>query len=175
MGSSSVVGAIVAILIIGAVATIGYYQVEVAPGLLTSTSTSSVPSVTCPSVLCVNVTIPGGAGTPPSGWTNGAKTTFGYNPDTITVVVGVNSTIYWVNQDVGVHTVTSDPGAPSSFDSGYVNQGGTYQVTLTVPGTYSYHCSIHAWMQGKIVVLPASSSGSSSSTSSSTTNTATST
>lgn len=158
MSSSTTVGVIVAILIIGAVASIGYYQFQVAPSQLLTTSTSSAPAVTCPSAQCVNVTIPAGANAPPAGYASGQKTTFGFTPDTITVVIGVNNTIYWVNTDVAIHTATSDPGVTPSFDTGNIVAGGTAQVTLTVPGTYTYHCTYHAWMQGTIIVLAATSS-----------------
>lgn len=162
MNSSTAVGTIVAVLIIGAVASVGYFQFEVAPGYVT-TATTAAPSVTCPSAQCVNVTIPGGAGIPPSGYTSGTTTTFGYTPDTVTVVIGVNNTIYWTNQDGAIHTATSDAGAPAAFDTGNIAAGGSAQVTLTVPGTYHYHCTYHAWMQGTIVVVAGSSSSSSSS------------
>jgi plastocyanin len=34
-----------------------------------------------------------------------------------------------------------------------MHKGDAFNVTLTVPGTYSYFCSIHpAWMKGSIVV-----------------------
>lgn len=162
MNSSTAVGTIVAVLIIGAVASVGYFQFEVAPGYASTSTSSSGPSVTCPSAECVNVTIPGGAGIPPTGYTSGSKTTFGYTPDAVTVVIGVNNTIYWTNQDAAIHTATSDPGAPAAFDSGNIAAGGTAQITLTVPGTYHYHCTYHAWMQGTIVVVAGSSSSTTS-------------
>jgi len=156
--SSTAVGVVVAILVIGAVATLGYYQFEVAVKQ-TSTSTPTVPAVTCPSSQCVNVTIPGGAGTPPAGWTGSGKTTYGFSPDTITVVIGKNNTVYWTNADASIHTATSDSGGV--FDTGNINAGGSAQVTLTTPGTYTYHCIYHAWMQGTIIVLAATGGGSS--------------
>lgn len=77
----------------------------------------------------------------------------GYIPDTITLVVGVNNSVTWRNDDSAAHTVTST-NAPScaSFDSGNVNSGGTYTHTFTVPGTYHYYCKYHSWMSGTIVV-----------------------
>jgi plastocyanin len=145
---STVVGAIVAVLIIGAVATLGYYQFEVAGKQTTTTTTSQGP--TCPSAACRNVTIPSGAGLPPQGWSTGQKTTYGYTPDVITVVIGKNNTVFWTNSDSAAHTVTSD--SAGVFDSGTLNPGGTFQWTFTAPGTFTYHCSFHPWMQGTIVV-----------------------
>jgi plastocyanin len=149
--SSTIVGAIVAVLIIGAVAVIGYYQFEVAPGYITSTS--SVPSVTCPSSACVNVTIPNGASTPPNGYTAGSKTTFGFTPDSITVVIGKNNTVVWTNNDPSVHTATSD--TSGVFDTGNIVAGASVQVTLTTAGTFTYHCNYHPSMQGTIIVKAA--------------------
>ena len=132
---------------------------------------ASSQSVTCPSSACVAVKIISGASTPPSGYTKGQTTTYGYSPDTVTVVIGKNNTVFWTNDDASAHTVTSDTGAPASFDSGtsgpLTTQGGTYQFTFTVPGTYHYHCSFHSWMQGTVVVLAASTTTTSSSPSSS--------
>jgi plastocyanin len=157
--TSTFVGIVVALLIIGAVATIGYYQVEVAPGLAT-TSTTSAPSVVCPSSQCSNVTIGSGAYSPPSGYTAGATTQYGYAPDVITVVIGVNNTLYFINQDSAIHTATSD--TTGIFDTGNINPGGTAQVTLTTPGTYPFKCIYHAWMQGTVVVKAAQSNSTTS-------------
>ena len=146
---STVVGVVVAILIMGAIGTIGYYQFGVA-AKSTTTSTSTVPAVTCPSAGCVNVTIPSGAATPPSGWSGSGKTTYGFSPDVITVVIGKNNTVYWTNDDASIHTATSD--TSGVFDTGNINQGTSAQFTFATPGTYTYHCIYHAWMQGTIIV-----------------------
>jgi len=143
----------VAILIIGAVATIGYYQVEVAPGLASTSTTTGPPAVTCPSAQCVSVTIFSGASSPPSGYSSGAKTQYGYTPDIVTVVIGNNNTVYWTNDDASIHTATSD--TSGVFDTGNIVQGASAQFTFTTPGTYAYHCIYHAWMQGTIIVKAA--------------------
>lgn len=142
-----------AILIIGAVATIGYYQVAVAPGLASTSTTTGPPAVTCPSIQCVNVTIFSGASSPPSGYSSGTKTQYGYTPDIVTVVIGKNNTVYWTNDDASIHTATSD--TSGVFDTGNIVQGASAQFTFTTPGTYTYHCIYHAWMQGTIIVKPA--------------------
>ena len=124
-------------------------------------TTTAPPSVYCLSSACVNVTIPIGVSSPPTGYAFNGTTTYGYTPDTITVVLGKNNTVFWTNDDVAPHTVTSDAGDPVSFDSGasgaLTKQGGTFQFTFTVTGTYYYHCIFHVWMQGTVIVLPASS------------------
>jgi len=149
---SNIVGAVIAVLIIGAVASIGYFQFEVAPGLNVTTS-STVSSVTCPSSQCVNVTIPNAASSMPNGYTPGSKTTYGFDPDSITIVIGKNNTVYWTNDDVSIHTATSDN--TGVFDTGNVVAGASAQYTFTAAGTYTYHCSYHAWMQGTIIVKSA--------------------
>ena len=147
--SSTVVGVVVAVLIIAAVGTLAYYQFDVA-GNSASTTSSTVPQVTCPSSACVNVTIPSAAATPPAGWTGSGKTTLGFMPDSITVVIGKNNTVYWTNDDASIHTATSD--SAGVFDTGNIVAGASAQWTFTTPGTYTYHCVYHAWMQGTIIV-----------------------
>jgi len=91
----------------------------------------------------VPVNIQGGLGIP--------STTPYYFPSTITVVIGVNNTVIWTNNDGGTHTVTADNGA---FDSGYMNPGETWSYTFLAPGTYVYRCSLHPWMTGTVIVVP---------------------
>ncbi len=90
----------------------------------------------------------------------GSNQTLNFEPATLRVVAGLNSTITWNEKDPIPHTVTSKtlpPGA-SSFDSGNMNKGNSYSVTLTVPGTYKYYCMYHpAWMTGTIIVSAPSS------------------
>jgi len=176
--TSTAVGVVVAILIVGAIATLGYYQFEVAgKQTTTTTATSTTSAVNCATTpaACVNVTIISGASTPYAGYTAGSTTLYGYNPKTITVVIGENNTVVWTNEDTAFHTATSASNDPASFDTGCMNgegapcpsgsNGDSYQFTFTVPGTYTYHCSYHPWMQGVIDVLAGSGSGSSSSSS----------
>ncbi len=106
------------------------------PTLSKNASTSSVGTT---------IVIPVGAGTNQS---------LSYQPATITVVVGVNNTLVWNDNDPIPHTVTSNqvPSGVESFDSGNLNKGDSFSVTLNIPGTYLYHCSYHGWMKGTIIV-----------------------
>jgi len=140
------------LLVIAAVGAIGYFQVNVAPRLYSTTSSTSASTSSGPLVAgtYANVTIPSGAATPPTGYTPGSKTQFGFTPDVITVVIGKNNTVYWNNQDTAPHTATSD--TAGVFDTGTIGPGATAEITFTTPGTYTYHCSFHSWMQGTIIV-----------------------
>jgi plastocyanin len=94
---------------------------------------------------------------------------YAFNPGTITVVIGVNNTVTWTNQQSGIpyHTVTPYAGDPVvSWGSGELTTGESYTFTFTVPGTYNYHCSLHTYMMGTVIVI-----GSGSTTTSSTTST----
>ncbi len=70
-----------------------------------------------------------------------------FGPTTITIKAG--QTITWVNQDAIDHTVTDDQGG---WDSGPLAPGKSYQMTFSKPGQYTYHCTIHPFMTGKIIV-----------------------
>jgi plastocyanin len=71
---------------------------------------------------------------------------FKFAPATVTVKAG--SKVSWVNHDSAPHTATSG----HDFDTGTLKQGDTKTVTLDKPGTYTYICQFHAFMNGKVVV-----------------------
>jgi amicyanin len=72
---------------------------------------------------------------------------FAFGPQVVTVKLG--TTVHWANRDSEAHTVTSDTGA---FNSPVLQPGAGYSYTFTKPGTYAYHCTIHPFMTGKVVV-----------------------
>ena len=72
---------------------------------------------------------------------------FSFNPGEITVKAGTEVT--WTNNDSTIHTVTSDTNA---FQSGNIAPGATFKFTFSQAGTFSYHCSIHSSMTGKVIV-----------------------
>jgi len=88
----------------------------------------------------VQVIIPAGTG---------SNTHQTYQPSIITIVLGVNNTVTWVNNDGVAHTVTA---SDSSFDSGPLEAGSSWSHTFTAVGTYQYSCSYHSWMKGTVVV-----------------------
>jgi hypothetical protein len=69
------------------------------------------------------------------------------SPDAITVTAGTQ--IVWTNQDSAAHTVTADDG---QYHSNPLNKTQTFSQTFSTPGTYTYHCSIHPFMKGAIIV-----------------------
>ncbi len=72
---------------------------------------------------------------------------FAFSSNDITVAKG--TTVTWKNNDGVTHTVTADDG---SFDSGSIPSGSSYTHTFSTTGTFSYHCSIHTTMTGKVTV-----------------------
>jgi plastocyanin len=72
-------------------------------------------------------------------------------------VIGVNNTVEWINDDGVGHTVTAlvAPNDQSKFNSGLILAGGTFNVTLTVPGVYRYTCAWHNWLAGQVTLDPA--------------------
>lgn len=57
--------------------------------------------------------------------------------------------VSWTNDDSTEHTITADDG---SFDSGPISSGDTFDNTFDEPGDFGYHCSIHPFMTGVVIV-----------------------
>jgi len=68
-------------------------------------------------------------------------------PPTTTVRVG--DTVTWTNRDAFSHTSTSDTGV---WDTGVIRAAASGSFTFTAAGTFAYHCAIHSFMHGTIVV-----------------------
>jgi plastocyanin len=123
----------------------------------TSTSSTSTTTTTTNSTTSTSSSSPTGAiDIIPQGASEGTN----FSPAKFTVVIGVNNTITWEDQDSGApHNVyfTSVPtGAtnPNPANVPTLVKGSNYSVTLTVPGTYDFECQFHtAWMQGVITVV----------------------
>ncbi len=74
-----------------------------------------------------------------------------FDPETLTVPVG--TTVTWTNKDEIPHTVAS---TDKSFkDSPGLDTGDSYSYKFTQAGTYSYYCTLHPFMKGKVVVTAA--------------------
>ena len=85
----------------------------------------------------------------------GSNQALNYNPVKITVIIGQNNTVTFINKDSAAHTVTADDG---SFNFGKMYPGDSLIYTFTTPGTFAYHCNYHTWMRGTVVVLASGTS-----------------
>ena len=72
---------------------------------------------------------------------------FTFGPQTLTVPVG--TTVTWTNRDDIPHTIVSTDGV---FKSKIRDTDESFSYTFTKAGTYTYFCSVHPKMTGKIVV-----------------------
>ena len=72
---------------------------------------------------------------------------FTFGPESLTVPV--NSTVTWVNKDDIPHTVVAKDGA---FKSKALDTDQKFSFKFDKAGTYSYYCSVHPKMVGKVVV-----------------------
>lgn len=66
-----------------------------------------------------------------------------------TITVATRTTVIWTNLDDDPHTVTADDG---SFNSKGMAQSDTWSHLFTKPGKYSYHCTVHPFMRGTVIV-----------------------
>lgn len=79
---------------------------------------------------------------------------FEFEPQKIIVDAGAEVTV--TNDDSATHTVTADDGA---FDTGEIEPGGSASFTVSGDSVIPYHCEIHEFMTGEIVVKADGASG----------------
>ena len=72
---------------------------------------------------------------------------FAFAPEEATVAVGTK--VIFKNGDDTVHSVLADDG---SFHSPALDTGDEFAFTFAKTGVFSYHCGLHPFMQGKIIV-----------------------
>ena len=89
----------------------------------------------------VYVIIPAGAG---------ENLHLGFEPAKIKVMIGVNNTIVWKNEDSDWHTAHSNI---PEFNSGLIQAGDSFSHTFLRAGVYPYHCDPHPWMTGVVTVV----------------------
>ena len=70
-----------------------------------------------------------------------------FDPPVLTVPVG--TMVIWLNEDGSPHTV-ADRG--KAFRSAALDTNERFSYTFTTPGEFSYFCTLHPMMIGKIVV-----------------------
>jgi plastocyanin len=73
---------------------------------------------------------------------------FKFAPASVTVKHGAKITV--TNHDSTAHTATANDG--NTFDTGTLDPGSSRTFTVDKPGSYAYHCNIHSFMKGTIVV-----------------------
>ena len=72
---------------------------------------------------------------------------FAFKPPRLVVSPGTK--VVWTNEDSDPHTVTTDkPG----FSSQALDTGSHYAEVMRRAGTFTYHCTIHPFMHGAVVV-----------------------
>ena len=72
---------------------------------------------------------------------------FAFAPQRVTVKAG--ATVTWTNDDDIPHTVAS---SSKVFKSKALDTSDKFSFTFTKPGIYSYLCTVHPYMTGKVVV-----------------------
>ncbi|MFB5646363.1 MAG: plastocyanin/azurin family copper-binding protein [Nitrosopumilaceae archaeon] len=75
-----------------------------------------------------------------------------YIPSQISIQTGESVT--WLNEDAAFHSVTSGTyeNPNGMFDSGHLDPNESFTVNFDESGTYDYHCTLHPWMKGIVVV-----------------------
>jgi plastocyanin len=109
-------------------------------------------SMPAPVLIAMLLLLPGprslAANDQPSGTATEVKIdNFVFGPQTITVPVG--ATVTWTNKDDIPHTTVSTDGV---FKSKVMDTDEKFSFKFNKAGTYSYFCSVHPKMTGKVVV-----------------------
>lgn len=90
-----------------------------------------------------------------------------FEPRVITVVLGVNNTVQWVNSDFGLTFIEADNESDPAFYAvteikqdarltdvslpNVLKTGESFEYTFTTPGEFGYHGK--PWQRGTVVVL----------------------
>ena len=76
---------------------------------------------------------------------------FKYLPHSVTLAAGGRVT--WVNRDAAPHTAqNSGEAGPAQFDTGRLTRGRHRSITFSKPGTYTYYCVYHRFMEANVIV-----------------------
>ncbi len=75
-----------------------------------------------------------------------------FSPKFIKVILGVNNTVVWLNEDLARHTIVTN--IPECyFDPPLIWPNQTWSHTFTKPAVCNYHGE-RVWMIGTVIVLP---------------------
>jgi plastocyanin len=69
-----------------------------------------------------------------------------FNPEQMTIRAG--DSVTWVNGDADRHNLQGD-----GFESKEMANGQTFTVEFPEPAQIAYHCIIHTYMEGRVIVL----------------------
>lgn len=70
-----------------------------------------------------------------------------YQPEELLIEPGTE--VVWQNDDNEPHTVQGDV---HGFNSGKIEEGGSWSHIFPDEGTFSYHCEYHPDMTGRVIV-----------------------
>ena len=73
-------------------------------------------------------------------------------PEDITVILGKNNTVTWINEDDVPHILVSDD-QNYSWSTGLMKPGESSSVTFDKTGVFSYHGTPGPWITGSITVV----------------------
>ena len=125
----------------------------------TPSTTPSTPSASTTGQTTTEVDIAKGAGLSSSAACVATKNCFAPNP----LTVSTGTEVDWKNTDTVPHTATSDKlkgdNTTPIFDSGVIQPGADFKFTLADAGTYNYHCTIHPWLTGQVMVVAGAQTG----------------
>ncbi|MGH9992342.1 MAG: hypothetical protein ACREAZ_06835 [Nitrososphaera sp.] len=79
-----------------------------------------------------------------------------FEPFLTKVILGVNNTVVWINEDAVSHRLIVEPDIPNTLDFTPVSihPGSSFQQTFTHAGSLYYADRDRPWMRGAVLVIP---------------------
>ena len=123
-------------------------QFPITSSTTTPSATNTPVSTVSPTLLPTTTSKPTVTPTPTTTPKTHAVTiqSFAFVQSSITIKKG--DIVVWTNKDSAPHNVIGDGGLASAT----ISTNATYSFTFNATGTFSYHCSFHPSMTGRVVV-----------------------